>query len=206
MHDGSERYISDLTRPVKQNLDKYIEMKEKIQGLIYQKFGLRDLSNKEKERIKDINDALLYYEIKSLIGERIFHEEPYIAREHDFSLRDFKTVENEFVYIYNLLTTDQRGFCSVGIDGCKKGWVVVSIIGDDFEIEIIDSIETICSNYGDRDSIIVDMPIGLPESTEDMRLEGEAGKILNSRACCVFNTLCRQVMCEKDYHRANEIN
>lgn len=206
LHDGSECYISDLTRPVKQNLDKYIEMEEKIQGMIYQKFGLGDLSKEEKERIKDIDDALLYYEFKSLMGERIFDEKPYIARGHDFSLRGFKTVENEFISIYNLLTTDQRGFCSVGIDGCKKGWVVVSITDDDFEIEIIDSIETICSNYGDRDSIIVDMPIGLPENTEDMRPEGEARKILKSRACCVFNTPCRQAVYEKDYHRANEIN
>lgn len=206
LHDASESYISDLTRPVKQNLSKYFEIEERIQGLIYQKFGIGDLSKEEMDKIKDVDDALLYYEFKALMGEEIYDGKPYIAMEHDFSLRDFEAMEKEFIYIFNLLTKGKKGFSSVGVDGCKKGWVVVNITEDDFEIEIIDSIEKVYLRYADSHSIIVDMPIGLPESTSDIRPEKEARKILGSRACCVFNVPCRQAVYEYDYPSANEIN
>ena len=205
MHDASESYISDLTRPVKQNFRKYFEIEEKLQGLIYQKVGLGDLSDDEIIKIKNIDDSMLYYEFQALMGEKIFEKEPYIAMKHDFSPKDFNSVENEFIYTYKYLTRNNKVFSSVGIDGCKKGWVAVRITEDDFEIEVFDNIETLCSRYKDS-NLIIDMPIGLPENIGDIRPEREARKILGSRSCCVFNTPCRQAVYEDDYDRANEIN
>lgn len=205
LHDASESYISDLTRPVKQNFREYFVIEEKLQGLIFQTFGLEDLSEYEIKKIKDIDDSLLYYEFQALMGERIFEKTPYIAMEHDFSLKDFKIVENEFIYIYRFLTRNNRVYSSVGIDGCKKGWVAVSITDDDFEIKIFDNIESLCSRYKES-NLIIDMPIGLPENISDIRPEKEARKILGTRSCCVFNTPCRQAVYEDDYDKANKIN
>lgn len=44
LHDVSESYISDLTRPVKKNLSQYFVIEEKLQRVIYEKFGLTNLT------------------------------------------------------------------------------------------------------------------------------------------------------------------
>jgi 5'-deoxynucleotidase YfbR-like HD superfamily hydrolase len=104
LHDASESYISDLTRPVKKNLRDYFAIEEKLQGLIYEKFGLSNLSEEEISQIRDVDDAMLYYEFIELMDEKIFDIEPFISMKHDFSQRDFKTVEDEFIKAWEILT------------------------------------------------------------------------------------------------------
>ena len=62
LHDASESYISDLTRPVKAQILEYYEIEEKLQSMIYGKFALGDLTEEETRIIKEIDDTLLYYE------------------------------------------------------------------------------------------------------------------------------------------------
>lgn len=50
LHDASESYISDLTRPVKGHLSEYLTIEERLQSLIYEKYGLSDLTQEEKIR------------------------------------------------------------------------------------------------------------------------------------------------------------
>src|SRR5690625_1800702 len=40
LHDASEAYISDVTRPVKKQLKNYLKIEEKLQNIIYQAYGL----------------------------------------------------------------------------------------------------------------------------------------------------------------------
>ena len=54
MHDASESYISDLTRPIKAQLSEYFAIEETLQKLIYEKFGQGDLTEEEKHQINDI--------------------------------------------------------------------------------------------------------------------------------------------------------
>lgn len=206
LHDASESYISYLARPVKKNLAKYFVIQEKLQGLIYEKLWLSDLSTEEINKIIDIDDTMLYYEFIELMDERIFDIAPFIAMKHNFSQRDFISVEKEFIYSYESLTKGNNRNSFLGVDGCKGGYVAVKITENYYKIEIFKNIEEICSKYGDSNSIIIDMPIGLPESQEDIRPDGEARKILSSRASCIFNTPCRQAVYKEDYHKANEIN
>ncbi len=104
LHDASESYISDLTRPVKKQLTEYFIIEKKLQSLVYEKFGLGDLTEEEKHQIKDIDDALLYFEFIELMGTPLFEIPPEKNMEHDFSQRDFVDVESEFIDIFNLLT------------------------------------------------------------------------------------------------------
>lgn len=50
------------------------------------------------------------------------------------------------------------------------------------------------------------MPIGLPESIDDIRPDSEARKILSGRSSCIFNTPCRQAVYLDDYHESSMIN
>ncbi len=132
---------------------------EKLQSIIYNKFGLGDLSDEDQKQIKNVDDTLLHLEFEALMGSLIFDTSPYKAMEHDFSQRDFMSVEKEFIANFNRLTGLQKNFKCVGIDGCKGGWIAVSITGTSFEIAVFKNIEEVCSKYDSCDSIIVDMPI-----------------------------------------------
>lgn len=207
LHDARESYISDLTRPVKCQLTEYFAIEEKLQRMIYEKYGLGNLSEEEQLLIRNVDDVLLYHEFIALMGIPLAPElPPKIFIEHDFSQRDFINVENEFVYTFNRLTKGKNGFRSVGIDGCRSGWVAVNITDEGFEVELYKSVEEICSKYSDSDSILVDMPIGLPESTEDIRPDTEARGYLSGRTSCIFNTPCRQSVYTEDYFDASCIN
>ena len=38
LHDASEAYLADITRPVKKNLQKYLEIEDVLQNTIYEKY------------------------------------------------------------------------------------------------------------------------------------------------------------------------
>lgn len=140
LHDASESYISDLTRPVKKNLSQYFVIEEKLQKVIYEKLGLINLTEDEIDKIREIDDAMLYYEFIELMDEKIFDEEPFIAMRHNFLQRDFKTVESEFIYAFENLNKAHTKNSYVGVDGCKYGYVAVNITENSFEINVFKNI------------------------------------------------------------------
>ena len=97
LHDASESYLSDITRPVKGHLTEYCVIEEKLQNVIYDRFGLGDLSHEEQEKIKEVDDSLLHIEFETLMGPHLYTTSPYRAMEHDLSQRDFVSVEKEFL-------------------------------------------------------------------------------------------------------------
>lgn len=206
LHDASESYISDLTRPVKRNLPEYFAIEEKLQSVIYDRFGLGNLSDEERKQIEDVDDILLHYEFEEFMHFSIFDTPPELATQHDFTQRDFTSVEKEFLSLFNRLAHKQVQFKSVGIDGCKGGWVTVSISNTGFEIDIIGDIGEIFLNHNGCDCVLVDMPIGLPQSTDDVRPDAAVRTILKGKASSIFSTPCRQAVFAKTYGEANEIN
>lgn len=105
LHDASEAYISDITRPVKRHLPEYLSIEGHIQKVIYIKFNLENLTAEDYKIIEEIDDSVLHYEFSELMGKSIFEVEPYIAIKHDFSLKGFQEVEEEFLQIFNRLAT-----------------------------------------------------------------------------------------------------
>ncbi len=104
VHDASECYLSDITRPVKRNLPHYLETESRIMEMLYAHFGLGDLTAQELEAIAEIDDAMLYEEFIALKGhppEGI--AKPRIAMQHDFSLRPFEAVERQYLRLYEAL-------------------------------------------------------------------------------------------------------
>ena len=109
LHDASESYVSDLTRPVKAQLPAYVAVEEKLQSLIYEKFGLGNLTLDEKLHIRSVDDSMLYYELTELKGMSTINAPPVKYMDHDFSLRNFVDVELEFINTFNRLTHVKRG-------------------------------------------------------------------------------------------------
>lgn len=103
LHDASEAYISDITRPVKRSLPQYREHEEVLQNRIYEKFNLGGLKETEHHLVKEIDDALLYHELLDLMNEEIFEARPAILSVPDLEQRDFCEVEEAFLAEYDRL-------------------------------------------------------------------------------------------------------
>ncbi len=102
LHDGSEAYLADITRPVKKHLQKYLEFEDVLQGAIFSKW-IPSLSDEEINQIFEIDDAILYYEFTNLFGEKIFDYTPVLKSNPRFDYIDFSKIENEFLELFSKL-------------------------------------------------------------------------------------------------------
>lgn len=66
LHDASEAYMHDLIHNVKYNIPFYREAEERLQRVIYEKFGVVVLDYRE---IKRVDYALMAAEAKALISD-----------------------------------------------------------------------------------------------------------------------------------------
>ena len=102
LHDGSEAYLADITRPVKKHLHKYLEVEEVLQNKIFEKW-IPTLTDEERKLVFEIDDAILYYEFTTLFGESIFDYVPILKSNPRFDYIEFSQIENEFITKFNEL-------------------------------------------------------------------------------------------------------
>ena len=100
IHDASEAYMSDVPRPFKQFLLDYQEMEEKMLDSIYEKFLGVQLTDEEKKLMKEIDDDLLYYDLKVLLNEVSDRDAPELKIELDYRVVPFEEVENQYLKLY----------------------------------------------------------------------------------------------------------
>jgi 5'-deoxynucleotidase YfbR-like HD superfamily hydrolase len=103
IHDGSEAYLADITRPVKKHLHKYLEIEDVLQNKIFEKW-IPNLTEEERKLIFELDDAILYYEFTTLFGESIFDYVPKLSSEPRFEYIEFSKIENEFIDLFNQLS------------------------------------------------------------------------------------------------------
>ena len=103
LHDASEAYISDITRPVKKEMKEYIVIERRLQNAIYERFLGRLPYEEEQKQIGSVDDSMLYYEFYHYMGEKILPEGLQLYTEPDFYERPFKEVEQEFLSQYRKL-------------------------------------------------------------------------------------------------------
>ena len=108
LHDGAEAYLSDLIRPVKQFMPKYYEIEDRFLNVIYSKFGLPDLTEEELEEIKDIDDALLDYDLVELLKEPGPEGGYRLKRIPDLEFVPFEEAQAEYEAIAKRLTERLR--------------------------------------------------------------------------------------------------
>lgn len=108
LHDASEAFISDITRPVKRQLTEYKNIENKLQRVIYKRFGLDPDDNEMLAAVSEIDDAMLYYEFLALGGLALFDSAPEISSQPDFSFLQFEIIEKQFTETLNkLLITEE---------------------------------------------------------------------------------------------------
>lgn len=100
LHDASEAYLSDLTRPVKIGFPQYREAESLMQQVIYNNFALWPLTSEEKERIDAVDTDMLYYEFEHLHSGGGLGVPYRIEAQWDLAFRDMRAVETEYLAIF----------------------------------------------------------------------------------------------------------
>ena len=104
LHDASEAYLSDVTRPVKAELPKYKEIEEPLQEMLWDLWLCEPLTEAEKVQVFEIDDAILAHEFVNLMGESIVEIMPEIFSKPEFSFVGFEPCAEEFLHLFDTLT------------------------------------------------------------------------------------------------------
>ncbi|OXA93391.1 DUF429 domain-containing protein [Flavobacterium hercynium] len=93
----------------------------------------------------------------------------------------------------------------VGIDGCRFGWVAVSL--SDNCAFLFKNLNDLAKYYDDETLFLIDMPIGLPSENIDRKCEIMARKELSAkRKSSLFPVPCREAAYAETYEKASQIN
>lgn len=103
LHDASEAYLSDITRPVKASLPEYHKIEKVLQDAIYEKYLNGGLTSAECETVKRIDDTCLYYEFEHFMGEKLFDAAPQIARMPEYEVRPFREAEQAYLNLFHAI-------------------------------------------------------------------------------------------------------
>ena len=101
LHDASEAYLSDITRPVKSHLPNYREIEKCLQDAIFGKFLGAPLTDEEAVLIEQIDGDMLVCEFNALMRKRVFNDCPNMSSTPSFDFRSFAEVEEELIAVFN---------------------------------------------------------------------------------------------------------
>lgn len=96
----------------------------------------------------------------------------------------------------------------VGVDGCRAGWVAVSLDqAHNWKVEVFRTIDELWNACRQAPLILIDIPIGLPGGgIMSRRCDAEARQRLGERHPTVFSPPCREALRAKTYEQAKEVN
>ena len=103
LHDASEAYLSDVTRPVKKELPRYLAAEKKLQNPIWEHFIGRDLTEDERSRIFEIDDLMLSMEFHRLMPEELNEDYRQLLTEVDCKYQNPQEVKEKFAQLHRIL-------------------------------------------------------------------------------------------------------
>lgn len=106
LHDASEAYLSDVTRPVKQELPRYKEIEEPLQEVIWNKWLDEPLTEEDRKLVFGVDDDILAHEFMALMGTKLVEPTPEIMSKPVFEFTGFVQCEQEFLQLFHHLTAD----------------------------------------------------------------------------------------------------
>lgn len=209
LHDASEAYLSDVTRPVKAELPRYKEIGAPLQENIWNKWLGEPLTEGERKQVFDIDDAILVHEFLNLMGEKITEQIPEICSAPQFAFAGFDASKQQFLRLFRQLTTGKKEYFAVGIDWMKPYWLAAEIQGTEVSIRKLSNISKIEDYYLTADAVLIDIPVGLPENELEnaARPDREARNYLpTDRKPTIFSVPCRQAVLIAEYAEASAEN
>lgn len=209
LHDASEAYLSDLTRPVKAELPRYKEIEAPLQEMIWNKYLQDPLTAQEMAQVFQIDDAILAHEFLNLMDTEITNPIPEIYSTPDFTFDGFEECKQAFLRLFRNLTAGEKAFFVVGIDWMKPFWLAVELRGTEISVRKLVHISGINNHYSDADAVLIDIPVGLPESQAEYaaRPDRAARDLLPAgRKPTIFPVPCRQAIGMADYAQASAEN
>jgi hypothetical protein len=103
LHDASEAYLSDVTRPVKQELPMYKQIEEPLQALIWEKYLGAPLTEQEDKLVFLIDDDILENEFPALMGAKLKDTVPQLASRPQYAFTGFETCQREYLELFEKL-------------------------------------------------------------------------------------------------------
>lgn len=100
IHDAGEAYMSDVPRPFKQFLGEYLAREEKLMEVVYGKFLGSPLTEEEQQILKQIDDDMLYFDLRDLLDEPQDRPEPEVHVDTGYGFVPFEEVEKQFLDLY----------------------------------------------------------------------------------------------------------
>jgi len=101
IHDASEAYISDITRPVKYYLNEYKVIESRLQNIINIKFLGSEINEEELNVLNQIDNDMLVCEFNALMKKnKIYNNIPTLTSKPSFENRAQQEVETEFLKTY----------------------------------------------------------------------------------------------------------
>jgi len=100
LHDASECYLSDFPSPFKEDLPEYRVLENRLLDIIYTKYLGSALSPEEHKQMKEIDNAMLWYDLSYLLHETQPGEKPELYINLDYAVRPFKDVEKEYMDMF----------------------------------------------------------------------------------------------------------
>lgn len=103
LHDGSEAYLSDVTRPVKEELPRYKQIEEPLQEIIWNKWLDTPLTEEERRQVFEIDDAILAHEFINLMDASIVDPTPELCSAPEYAFTGFEVCSREFLTLFEAL-------------------------------------------------------------------------------------------------------
>lgn len=209
LHDASESYLSDITRPVKKELPRYLEIEKNLQDAVWSKWFDPVPDENELRLVFEIDDAMLWFEFLCLMNKRKHTEdEPKLFSTPNFSFEPFSKTESDFLYLFNSLTNGEASY--IGVDwGGRHGWIAAELCGTFLSISSYSDISSLCKAFSHIENIIIDIPIGLPETGTDSALRPDKAArdyLIGTRKSTLFNVPLKPVIYASTPQEAWDLN
>ncbi len=103
LHDAGEVYMSDVPRPIKVGMPQYIEWENEVIRVIYEAFLGSALTEEEEKLVKIVDDDMLYFDMKVLLGEKLDREEPEMKSIFSQEYIPFIEIEEQYLELFRQL-------------------------------------------------------------------------------------------------------
>lgn len=100
LHDASEAYLSDVTRPVKQELPQYKLIEGPLQEAIWNKYLGTPLSDGERAQVFAVDDDMLVHEFLQLMDTALTEETCILYSKPEFAFTGFEACEGEYLRLF----------------------------------------------------------------------------------------------------------